>query len=370
MKLLLTGGHTATALAVIEECVQQKQPNLELVFVGRRYATDAEKTESLEYQEVTKFNIPFFHLSAGRLNRFFSFHSVIQVLKIPVGFYRAFRMVRAIKPDVILTFGGYIGLPVAFAGWLLHIPVFGHEQTMVPGMANRLAAHFLTTIFISFPQTISYFPKKKVVITGNPVRKSVLAVYHTLLPIPHDLPVIYITGGSLGSHSINGLIEQILSSLVEKYIVIHQTGNLSQYHDFERLTEKKNSLSEELRARYNPVKHLTAADLGYVYQTADLIIGRSGANLCFEIIAVKKPALLIPLPWSAHGEQKKQAEFLKTSGVAEVFDQNKTAQELLALIHTMIEFQTQYQTGFQNLSQYYAEDVASTIVDTVCANRS
>ena len=370
MKLLLTGGHTATALAVIEECLLQKQLNLELFFIGRRYATDAEKTDSLEYQEVTKLGIAFYHLSAGRINRFISLHSLKQMLKIPYGFVQAIVLIKKIRPDRILTFGGYIGLPVAFAGWLFRIPVFGHEQTLVPGLANRLAAHFLNTIFVSFPQTKQYFPQKKVMVTGNPVRKSLLAVQEVPLPIPHDIPVLYITGGTLGSHSINTIIEKILPALVEKYIVIHQTGNLVQYHDYERLLDKKNQLPEEHRARYNPVKHVGSIELGYIYQAADLIIGRSGANICFEILAVKKPALLIPLPWSSHGEQKKQAEFLKEHGVAEIFEQNQSTEQLVTLIQTMIVNRHHYQKGFQELTQYYAEDIASTIVTAVCKNHS
>ena len=146
MKILLTGGHLTPALAVIDELKSEQYKNIQVVFVGR-------KDPPLEFEEVSKRTIPFIHLDAGRMSRFISVESIKGLFKAPFGFIQAFQIVKKEKPDRILTFGSYIGLPIALAGFFLHIPLYAHEQTIHPGLANRIISRFAKKIYISFPES-------------------------------------------------------------------------------------------------------------------------------------------------------------------------------------------------------------------------
>ncbi len=310
---MLTGGHLAPALALIEE-LEKKKKDISLVFVGRKYAIDSDKTLSLEYKEITKRNIPFIPLQSGRFTRIFDWQSIKNLIKIIPGLIKAYSIIKEQKPDVIMTFGGYLALPISFWGYIFHIPLYTHEQTINPGLANRLIAFFSRTIFVAFAETIKFFPKHKTILTGNPVRSSIVRINKKPFDINKNLPVIYITGGTLGSHSINQIIKKIITALLHDCTVIHQTGETKEYQDYEDLSAVRERLPKELSKRYFLVKHFLDDEIGYIFNLADLVIGRAGANTFFELILLSKPVIFIPLPWSSGGEQEKQAEIFRNAG--------------------------------------------------------
>lgn len=340
------------ALALIDILVGKK--NSEIIFAGRKYNLDSEQSYSLEFQEIEKRKLKFIPTSAGRaaLKNFF---------QIVFGLIHALKIVNKEKPDIIFSFGSYIGFPFAFAGWVLQIPSFVHEQTLFPGFANRLGAFFAKKVFVSFPQSSRFFNKEKVVISGNPVRKEIFETRSKPFRIDKKLPVIYVTGGSLGSHSINLHLLKILPKLLEKNIVIHQTGNVKEYQDYETLLKMKESLPKELQLRYFLREHIYSHEIGYIYSLADLVISRSGANIFFELVALKKPAILIPLPWSARQEQQKQADLFVHSGLGEIFSQFDESEKLLNLIDKMLANLMNYQKKFTNLDFLYKQDAVETI---------
>ena len=137
MKLLITGGHLAPALALIEE-IQKSKKEVDVIFVGRKHPIDKEKTLSLEYKEIIKKKLTFVSLEAGRLTRIISLSSLIGILKIPIGFLKSFFIINQYRPDIIMSFGGYLALPLVFWGYIFRIPIFTHEQTIKPGLANKL----------------------------------------------------------------------------------------------------------------------------------------------------------------------------------------------------------------------------------------
>lgn len=141
MKLLITGGHLAPALALIEE-IKKIKKEVDIIFVGRKYPTDQERTLSLEYKEISKKNLTFISLEAGRLTRVMSVSSLIGILKIPIGFLQAFFIINKYRPNYIMSFGGYLALPIVFWGYIFRIPVFTHEQTIKPGLANKFIGFF------------------------------------------------------------------------------------------------------------------------------------------------------------------------------------------------------------------------------------
>ena len=363
MKILITGGHLSPALAVIEEIGNQA----DLVFVGRKYILDQDKNLSLEYQEITRRGLTFYHLQTGRFTRLLNLRLFLNLFKIPLGLLQAIVILNKEKPDLILSFGGYIGFPICLIAYILGIPIFIHEQTIYPGLVNRLTGFFAQNIFIAFAESKKYFPSAKVILSGNPVRKAVLRPSKKPFNLQKSLPVLYFTGGSLGSHSLNQHLETILPELLTKYIVIHQAGRVSEYNDYQRLLLKRSKLNKILKARYYLRDHFFSDELGYIYSFTDLIVSRSGANTLFELIAWKKPAILIPLPWSGGQEQLKQAQLLQKAGVAEIFQQTQATKILAKLIAKVIAQLNFYQKNFKNVELLYQQNAAKTIVQKILA---
>ena len=366
MKLLITGGHLAPALAIIDEILQNESKTFDkIIFVGRKYSLDTEKNLSLEYREITKRGLEFIPLNAGRLTRILSVRSIRSLVKVPIGFFNAWSILRKEKPDSILSFGGYLALPIAFWSLFFGIPIYTHEQTVSPGLTNRIIGFFSKKIFLAFEESALYFNRNKTIVTGNPVRKSIFITDKKPFSCQKDRMVLYITGGSLGSHSINVHISRILQDLLQTFIVIHQIGDTKEYHDYDKLWKQKLELPPDAQNRYFLTKHFFEDEIGYVYSLADIVIGRSGANTFFELIALKKPAVLIPLPWSAHGEQKKHAELFKEKGIGEIFFQNGSSDTLLRMIHSMAKNLETYKKNFSNVEYLYNQYASEKIIEEI-----
>jgi UDP-N-acetylglucosamine--N-acetylmuramyl-(pentapeptide) pyrophosphoryl-undecaprenol N-acetylglucosamine transferase len=367
MKIMITGGHLAPALAVIEE-IKKIHKESKIIFVGRKYALDSEKTISLEYKELERRKIKFIPLQAGRLTRICSLKSLRNFFRIPLGFISGFSIINNERPQIILSFGSYMAVPIVFWGFVFRIPIYTHEQTINPGLANKIIGIFSKKIFIAFSEAKKYFNQKKVIISGNPVRKSIFLTKNIILNFKKDRPVIYITGGSLGSHSINLHIKKIIVSLLNYYIVIHQVGDTKQYHDYEDLEVYREKLPDELKNRYFLRKHFFEDEIGYIYDQADLVVGRSGANTFFELVVLKKPALFIPLPWSSGREQQRHAEIFAKAETGEIFHQIEPSEKLYRLINTMIKNINFYKNNFTYLENIYKQDASKIIVSYIFKN--
>lgn len=342
MRLAIIGGHLAPALSVLEALPKDTK----VLFIGRKYALEGDKALSLEHKTITSLNIPFVGLSTGRLQRKLTKFTLLSLLKLPFGIINSFFILAEFKPDVIIGFGGYVSIPVAFCAFLLRIPVVIHEQTMGAGLANRFVSGFASKICIAWDSSRKYFPKDRTILTGNPMRKFSISSLSTNNQLPifnNKLPIIYITGGSLGSHFINILVEGMIKELLQNYNIVHQVGDTRGYRDFERLTLLKESLPGGLRDNYILEKFIDPAQIGDLLNSASLVISRSGMNTISELIHFEKPAILIPLPFSQNSEQLKNANFLEKIGLGVVLHQTEVNQKkLLETINKM----------FQNIGKY------------------
>lgn len=206
MKIAIIGGHLTPALSIIEELGDSAQ----IIYIGRKHAIEGDKAVSLEYSTITNKNIPFTEIKTGRFQRSFTRRTVPSLARIPIGLAQATVILKKFSPDVVVGFGGYVSLPVAIAAKTLRIPVVIHEQTLEAGGANRLIGKFADKVCISFDSSAKYFPKEKIILTGNPIRDGIIHPKKKFILETHD-PVIYITGGSQGSHFINHLISQSLT---------------------------------------------------------------------------------------------------------------------------------------------------------------
>lgn len=327
--IVITGGHVTPAIALID-ALRQRQ-DIQLVFVGRKHAIEGSSTVSFEYRLVMEKGIRFISIAAGRLQRQFTVTTIPSLFKIPVGFVQSLLFCIRERPTLIVSFGGYVGLPVAVAAWLCHIPVITHEQTLVAGLANRIIARIARRVCVAFPESVNDFPKGKAVYTGLPLRRELFTAFDKA-PYVVDLrhfPLLYVTGGGTGAQSLNHLVFPALSNVLETFTVIHQVGDVS-------LSEAKlvhDALPAVYKDRYIAVPYIPVSHLSWIMKNAALVVGRAGANTVIELAAFGKVAVLVPLPWSGGGEQQMNADWLaKHTGVLVVSQENLTPSQLTASI--------------------------------------
>jgi len=337
MKIVFCGGHHNSALVVAERL---KETGAEIFWFGHKFSMIGDKNPSAEYLEVTKKGIPFIEIKAGKLQPKYRFWQ--NLLRIPIGFFQSLKALLKIKPDLIFSSGGFLALPVAYCGFILGIPVVTHEQTTVVGSANKLISLVAKKVFITFTSSAEFFPSKKIVLTGLPIREEIFTAGKKLFN--NGQKTIYFTGGKQGAHVINEAVFKILPDLLPKFNVIHQCGSTSLFNDLSKAREffgkEKNYLAKD---------YFFAEEIGNVYHSADLVISRAGAHTVYELLALRKPAILIPIPWSNQNEQEKNAQMLKSSGLAEILSEEELKNDLL--LETINKFEHNFKNYHLTLKE-------------------
>lgn len=319
--IFICGGHVTPALALIEELTKR---DARIVFAGRKYALEGSRQVSEEYRLVHDKRVQFLSLTAGRLQRKFTWQTIPSLLKIPVGLIQALFYTIRFHPAVIVSFGGYVALPVSLAGATLGIPVITHEQTRVIGLSNRIIGRIAKKICVTFPEMLKGISKEKGVYTGLPIRREMFTPPSTASYRFPDRPLLYIAGGSLGAKSLNDIVFQAIPKLTDTFTILHQVGRVNM----EKATEVSHALSDKTE-RYIPVPYLSVNDLSWVLSRAAIYVGRSGANTVVELAALGKIAILVPLPWAAGNEQYVNAKWLEDNGGAMIVPQDSLTPESL-----------------------------------------
>jgi UDP-N-acetylglucosamine--N-acetylmuramyl-(pentapeptide) pyrophosphoryl-undecaprenol N-acetylglucosamine transferase len=297
-----TGGHVYPVLAVLEEL-----PSIRVVWIGS--GSQLER-RILEGRQLRYYGIP-----AGKLRRYFSLRNIIDVFKIVLGFLASAAILLREKPKLVFSKGGYVSVPPVAAARLLGIPSLTHESDLRPGLATRINARFADGVLVSFPTSDRYFGarfRSKVIHTGNPVRKALLSgdpqAGRAMFGCPANLPLLLVLGGSLGSASINRLVLQALDSLRLACFVVHQMGS-------------EHFGGSSVESNYYPAAYFHE-ELPDVLAAADLVLCRAGANTLWELAALGRPSVLIPLPrGSSRGDQIENAGFFAEAGAAAVLRQ-------------------------------------------------
>ncbi|MFH1656304.1 MAG: undecaprenyldiphospho-muramoylpentapeptide beta-N-acetylglucosaminyltransferase [Candidatus Nealsonbacteria bacterium] len=307
MKIVFTGGGTAghimPIIAIIREIKKaHSEKDIHFFYVGPK----DKFAESLFIKE----GVIIKTILAGKLRRYFSFQNVIDIFfKFPIGIIQSFFHIFVISPDVVFSKGGYGSLPVVISSWLLLTPIFMHESDASPGLANKIGSRFSLEIFTAFPaEKTEYFPAKKMIFVGNPVREEIIEnsseQAKQVFKLTGEKPVILILGGSQGAKIINDRILLVLSDLLDSFEVIHQTGKAN----FEQVKrEAEVVVHKNLEKYYHLFPFLNEKEITYAYQISDIIISRAGAGSIFEIALVGKPSILVPLSGSAQNHQIKNA---------------------------------------------------------------
>jgi len=312
--LIITGGHHTSALALAEQLTKD---GWQIIWLGHRHSQWHDKSDSAEFNEVTASGLEFINLKAGKLYR--TYHP-LKLLRIPWGFIQAFWIIFNLKIKLgknlkgVITFGGYLGVPVVVCAWLFHIPCIAHEQTVIAGWANKIISFFVKKIAVSWQSSISHYPKEKVVLTGLPFRSQVIQIYKKHLPRIRNM--IYITGGKQGSHIINQVIFEILPQLLKNYQVIHQTGSSTVFSDYQTALRIKASLPADICEKYQIAEYYPADKAAEYLATVDVVISRSGAHIVQELMLFGTKSVLIPISWASHNEQSENAKLLTKNKLA------------------------------------------------------
>ncbi len=358
---MVTGGHITPAMATIE-VLRKQHPDWRIVCVGRKFALEGETVESEEYRLVSDAGLKFLPIIAGRLKREGGVGAWVALGKIPIGFFQAIWYVMTERPDLIVSFGGYVALPVVIAGWMLRVRSVTHEQTRVPGLANKIIAHFSARTCVSFSDGVSGLGDHYLY-TGLPLRNSVFTppAKPTLTLPKEKLPIILIVGGSTGSVSMNERVYAAIPTLIQSYTVIHQVGRLS----WEKAVAVRTAL-RRVAERYVIAPYLSESDYSWALHHAALVVGRSGANTVLEIAAVGKVAVFVPLPWAAGNEQYHNAVYLQNAGSAVIVPQPEfTAERLISSVAQCMKTRELRERAAQKLASTIPRDGAERLARVI-----
>ncbi len=308
-----TGGHLYPGIAVAHE-LQRFDPYAVITFIGSK-ATGERET-------VLREGFAFSGITASGFTRRKATEQMRSVAHLVRGIVQSLRLLRKIRPSVVLGLGSYVSGPVVLTARALRIPCVIQEQNLLPGLTNRILGRIANRVAVSFEDSVSYFAASKVVVTGNPVRAAIREIAHSR-PQPNGRFHLLLFGGSQGAHRLNTAMVQALPHLTavqEALWVVHQTGQ----DDFSTVQKAYAKIA------FPGIVRSYIQDMAQEYQTADLVICRAGASSIAELTASGKPALLVPFPYAANQHQQQNARVLASAGAAKLLPDHALSGELLA----------------------------------------
>lgn len=339
-----TAGHVTPNLALIEALIKQ---DWQVDYIGSK--------DSIEKTLVEQKKIPFHAIETGKLRRYFSWKNALSPFLICAGIMQSYFLLRKLKPNIVFSKGGFVAFPVVFSAWLNRIPIVAHESDLSPGLANRLSFPFVNKICLTFANAKPFFKQSQhTVTTGTPIRQRLFEGSKQqglqLCQFTEDKPCILVMGGSAGSAKINLIVRQALPALLPLYNIIHLCGTgkidpLSVYPGYYQIEYANDSLPDLLAA-------------------ADIVVSRAGANSIYELLALQKPHILIPLSAEvSRGDQIENAQYFKDLGVSAVINDESLVQEqLITELATILASRNQIIKNIQALSIKSATDEVIKVI--------
>ena len=346
-KIVFTGGGTAGHVT----------PNIALLPFFKKEGYDAFYIGSyngIEKRLIEDFDIPYYGISTGKFRRYFDLKNFSDPFRVMKGYSQAVKILKELKPDIVFSKGGFVSVPVIRAAASLKIPCIIHESDMTPGLANKLCIPVATKVCCNFPETVKYVPSGKAVLTGSPIRAelttgSKLAALE-LCGFTANKPVVMIIGGSQGATSVNIMVREALPKLLEDFQVVHICGK-----------DKVDNLMLTIPG-YKQFEYLKS-DLKDVFAMADVVVSRAGANAICELLALKKPNLLIPLQVGSRGDQILNARSFEEQGFSMVVREDHIDCDILTA--KIKELYENRQTYIDKMSESNQMNSIPTIIDLI-----
>lgn len=306
--IIMTGGgsagHVTPNLALVPELNKE---GFEIQYIGTK--------DGIERKIIKDAHIKYHIISSGKLRRYFDLKNFTDPIKVIKGVFDAAKIIKKEKPAVVFSKGGFVSVPVVIAAHFNKVPVIIHESDITPGLANKISIPFCNKLCVTFPESLNDLKGNKIVLSGTPIRKELLngnrEVGLGICGFTGGKPILMIIGGSLGSRHINTVVRESLDELLKDYDIIHicGKGNLDN-----RLNDKPGYAQFEFIEK----------ELPHFFAACDLVISRAGSNVIFELLALKKPNILIPLSKkSSRGDQILNAASFEKSGFSMVIQEEK-----------------------------------------------
>ena len=303
-KIVLTGGGTAGHVTPnIALLPALREAGYEIAYIGSE--------DGIEKELMNDCDIPYIGVPTGKLRRYFDWKNFTDPFRVLKGYAKARSFLKGYRPDVVFSKGGFVSVPIVRAAASLKIPCVIHESDMTPGLANKLCFGAASKVCCNFPETMAKMPKDKAVLTGTPIRAELFSGDRQkgleLCGFAADKPVLLIMGGSQGAASVNQAVRSHLDELLQDFQIVHLCG-AGKYD------ASKDGIDGSKQFEYEYAKE----ELTHLFAAADLIISRAGANAIFEILALRKPNLLIPLSIGTRGDQILNARSFEAQGFSKV----------------------------------------------------
>ena len=336
-----TAGHVTPNIALISK-LQEK--DYDIHYIG--------SYQGIERELIEKLGIPYYGIASGKLRRYFDVRNFSDPFRVWKGYREARKLIKKLRPDLVFSKGGFVSVPVVIAAKRCKIPAIIHESDMTPGLANKLAIPSAAKVCANFPETVQYLPQGKAVLTGTPIRKELFAGNRIrgleFCGFHSGLPVLLIVGGSTGSAVVNEAVRNLLPTLLKRFQVVHLCGK-------GKTDSSYNNVEGYVQYEY------ISAELSDLFAAADLVISRAGANAICELLALRKPMILVPLSAAAsRGDQILNAESFERQGFSYLIkEEDLTNETLLAGVNYVFEHKDDY---ISVMKKSVLSDAAETIV--------
>lgn len=349
-----TGGHIFPAIA-IANALKELSPGVEILFVGAKGKMEMEKVPAAGYK-IEGLNI-------SGLQRSLSLKNLVLPFKIIRALNQAGKILDDFKPQVAIGVGGYASSALVYKAAKRGIPVLIQEQNSFPGKTNKFLSKYAKRICVAYPEMEKFFPKEKIVVTGNPVRQEIEKIKFTreqgiqFFGLTPDKPTLLTFGGSQGARAINEGMENALPLLKEKGIqAIWQTGKF--------YIERAKAVVDQ--GGYENVKVMEFIEkMNYAYAASDLVVSRAGAIAVAELAISGKASILVPLPTAAEDHQTKNAMALVDRNAAVLLKNGEAPAELGKVVTGLMEDKEAILKLEQNIRQFAAFDAAKVIASEV-----
>lgn len=340
-----TAGHVTPNMALIEKL---REEGYKIEYIG--------SYNGIEKGLIEKMDVPYHGISSGKLRRYFDLKNLSDPFRVLKGYREAKKLMKKIHPDVVFSKGGFVAVPVVLAAHKRKIPVIIHESDMTPGLANKICIPSADKVCCNFIDTMQYLPSDKAILTGTPLRKELFTGNAELgrekCGFGNDKPVLLVVGGSTGAAVINEAVWNLLPTLVKSFYVIHICGK-------GKTNEKYNSFEGYRQFEY------VSSDLKDFFAAADLVVSRAGANAVSELLALRKPTILIPLSAAAsRGDQILNAECFEREGYSFVLrEEDVTNETLLSTVNTVYENRQKYIDAMEKSTQKNSTDIIFDLIE-------
>ena len=354
-RIVLTGGGTAGHVT----------PNMALIPRLQEAGYDVHyigSYEGIERRLIEDMKIPYHGISSGKLRRYFDVKNFSDPFRVLKGCKEAASLLKVLKPDIVFSKGGFVSVPVVLAAKRRHIPCIIHESDMTPGLANKLCIPVATKVCCNFPETLQNLPADKAVLTGSPIREE-LTKGNKIAGLDYcgfsaNQPVIMVIGGSLGAANVNKAVRDALPALLKDFQVVHICGQGKV--DNLLLTTKGYKQFEYVKA-----------ELKDLFAMADVVISRAGANAICELLALKKPNLLIPLVSGSRGDQVLNARSFEAQGFSMVLSEDDITETMLTdKVHELFFTRQTYIDNMEKSNQLGAIATITGLIEEIVCNES